>query len=140
MAFTGGCMCGKVRFTIEADAPLTARACWCRACQYVGAGTGTANAVFPRDKVTITGETKGYESLADSGNHMTRLFCPTCGTPVFSVAAERPNAVVVRLGTLDDPSALAPLMTIWTSQAPRWACFDPNLPKEAGQPAPPPVR
>ena len=136
MAIQGGCMCGKVRYSIDA-APLAARVCWCRACQYVGAGTGTANAVFPRDALSFTGDLARYESRADSGSHMTRLFCPACGTPVFSQAAERPTMVVVRIGTLDDPSTIAPQMTIWTAMAPRWACFDPSLPSEAGQPAPP---
>ena len=76
MAITGGCLCGKVRFTIEADAPIAARVCWCRVCQYIGAGSGTANAVFPKDKIAVTGELAGYDSVAESGNHMRRSFCP----------------------------------------------------------------
>ena len=48
MAITGGCLCGAVRFTIEADEPLGVRQCWCRVCQYLGAGSGTVNAIFPK--------------------------------------------------------------------------------------------
>ena len=133
MAITGGCLCGKVRFTIDADAPIAARICWCRVCQYVGAGSGTANAVFPKDKTTVTGALASYDNIAESGNHMRRSFCPSCGTPLFSEAAERPQALVVRIGTLDDPAAVPPQMTIWTSSAPQWACIDPELPKASGQ-------
>ena len=49
MAFAGGCLCGAVRFEIRTDAPLAVRQCWCRVCQYVGAGSGTVNAMFPKD-------------------------------------------------------------------------------------------
>jgi hypothetical protein len=137
MAITGGCLCGKVRFTIDADAPMAARVCWCRVCQYVGAGSGTATAVFPKDKVNVTGPLATYANIAESGNHMRRSFCPNCGTPIFSEAEERPQAIVVRLGTLDDPSAVRPALTIWAKMAPAWACFDPALPQESGQGPPP---
>jgi hypothetical protein len=46
MAHSGGCLCGKVRYEIDAE-PITARACWCRDCQKVGAGGPTVNAAFP---------------------------------------------------------------------------------------------
>jgi len=140
MAITGGCLCGKVRYSIDADAPMAARVCWCRVCQYVGAGTGTANAVFPKDKTTVTGALSAYDNLAQSGNHMRRSFCPACGTPLFSEASERPQAIVVRIGSLDDPSAVAPQMTIWTQAAPGWACFDPALPQVEAQAPPPPAK
>jgi hypothetical protein len=42
----------------------------------------------------------------------------------------------VRAGTLDDPDLGNPQITIWTSSAPSWACFDPALPREEKQ-APP---
>jgi len=133
MPITGGCLCGKVRFAIDIDQPLVARLCWCRVCQYVGAGSGTANAVFPKDKTTVTGATHVYENVAESGNHMRRSFCPACGTPLFSEAVERPQAIVVRIGALDEPSRVKPQMTIWTSAAPEWACFDPGLPTSERQ-------
>ena len=137
MAISGGCLCGKVRFSIDAEAPLAARVCWCRVCQFIGAGTGTANAVFPKENFAVTGAISAYDNVAQSGNHMRRSFCPACGTPLFSEASERPQAIVVRIGALDDPSLIAPQMTIWTQAAPSWACFDPDLPQiEAQAPAP----
>jgi hypothetical protein len=135
MAITGGCLCGAVRYTIDAE-PIVTRECWCRVCQYLGAGSSAVNACFPSSALRITGSLQDYRSTADSGNIMHRRFCPACGTPMFSAAEARPHLVFVRVGTLDDPGRVAPDMAIWTASAPRWACIDPQLPKVAGQPAP----
>jgi len=35
----------------------------------------------------------------------------------------------VRAGTLDDPELMAPTAIIWADSAPRWATFDPHLPR-----------
>ncbi len=137
MAITGGCLCGAVRFTIEADAPLGVRQCWCRVCQYLGAGSGTVNAIFPKEAVTVSGPLTDYVCTADSGSIMHRRFCARCGAPVFSEAEPRPHQIIVRVGTLDDPDLAKPSVIIWTKAAPRWACFDPSLPQAEGQAAPP---
>ncbi|RJF90656.1 GFA family protein [Sphingomonas cavernae] len=132
---TGGCLCGAVRYTIDAE-PIATRICWCRDCQHLAAGNATVNVIFPSDKIAITGETRGYESHADSGNVMHRRFCPACGTPLFSEAEVRPHLIIVRAGTLDDPEVARPSATIWTDSAPHWALIDETLPKIEGQPAP----
>lgn len=135
----GGCLCGAVRYKASA-APLVVRACWCRVCQFFAAGNATINLAFPTDAVAITGELRDYASTADSGRKMHRRFCPTCGVHLFSAAEERPQMLVVRAGTLDDPSIAAPQAAIWTRSAPAWAHIDPELPHFDGQPPPPVTR
>lgn len=131
----GGCLCGAVRYKANAE-PLVVRACWCRLCQYIAAGNATINFAFPSDAVTITGELSDYESTAESGRHMHRRFCPACGVHLFSEAEERPHLIIIRAGTLDDPSIAVPSGNIWTSKAPEWAYIDPHLPQFEGQPPP----
>jgi len=135
MAVTGGCLCGAVRFSFPA-APISSRACWCRLCQYLGAGSGTVNVIFHREGMSLSGELRDYQSIADSGNVMHRHFCPTCGTQIFSAAEARPGVVIVRGGALDDPELAAPSSTIWTAAAPSWACMNEDLPQLEGQPPP----
>jgi hypothetical protein len=135
MEITGGCLCKGVRYRITA-APIVTRVCWCRLCQYIGAGSATVNVCFPMAALKVTGTIRDYRSIADSGNVMHRRFCPECGVHLFSEAEVRSHLVFVRAGTLDDPNLAAPAMTIWTSGAPQWACFDPALPKVEGQPPP----
>jgi hypothetical protein len=135
MEITGGCLCRKVRFRITA-APMAMRLCWCRDCQYFAAGNATVNVVFPSEALSVEGELKDYRSVADSGCVMHRHFCPSCGTPVFSAAEERPHLVIVRNGALDDTALIKPGATIWTDSAPEWAWIDESLPQFTGQPPP----
>ena len=135
MAITGGCLCKAVRYEIAAE-PIATRMCWCRLCQYLGAGNATVNVAFPKSAATISGELRDYRSVADSGAVMHRRFCPSCGTPMFSEAEPRPHLIVVRVGTFDDPELGKPVGTIWTKSAPHWACFDEGLPKGDGQALP----
>ena len=132
---TGGCLCKAVRYRVTAP-PIVTRVCWCRVCQYLGAGSGTVNVCFPTNALAIEGETRDYRSLADSGSVMHRRFCPACGTALFSEAEARPHLIFVRAGTLDDPEVARPGATIWTSQAPTWACIDESLPRVERQPPP----
>jgi hypothetical protein len=135
MSIEGGCLCRAVRYRITAE-PITTRVCWCRVCQYLAAGNATVNLCFPTAAVTITGETRDFRSIADSGNVMHRRFCPACGTQLFSEAEARPHLIYVRAGSLDDPGEVRPDAVIWTSRAPGWAPIHEGVPRFEGQ-APP---
>lgn len=131
---TGRCMCGAVTFRL-ATAPLSVRICWCRDCQHLAAN-GTVNAIAPIDSLQVIGELAEHSSLADSGNLMTRQFCPNCGTHLFGFSSARPQFRGIRTGNFDDPSCVRPDMNIWTSSAPNWACMDPNIAQVDRQPLP----
>lgn len=135
LRITGGCLCRAVRYRISAQ-PLFTRVCWCRLCQYLAAGNGSVNVCFPSEALHIEGKLSDYRSVADSGNRMHRQFCPVCGTQVLSAAEARPHLIFVRAGTLDDSNVASPSATIWTSQAPSWACINQDLPCVAAQPPP----
>ncbi|MBE9608640.1 GFA family protein [Chitinilyticum piscinae] len=132
---SGRCLCGAVHFTLTRE-PLATRICWCRDCQHLAAN-GSVNLMVDSDALQITGEVKGYVKTADSGNQITRQFCPACGTQLFARSSARPQFAVVRAGNLDDPSSIRPTMNIWASSAPKWACLDPQLERIEQQPQPP---
>jgi hypothetical protein len=136
MKITGGCLCGAVRFESTAP-PLVTRVCWCRLCQYLGAGSGTVNVCFKTENFSVRGATQEFSSVADSGNVVHRAFCPACGTPMFSSAEVRPHLIFVRAGTLDDPEVARPAMTIWTEKAPSWGSISADIPRIERQPPPP---
>jgi hypothetical protein len=135
MTITGGCLCKAIRYESASD-PVITRICWCRVCQYLGAGSGTVNVCFPTASFTVHGVTGDYRSIADSGNVMHRRFCKACGTQLFSEAEARPHLIFVRAGTLDDPEIAKPAVTIWTSQAPSWASINDKIQQVDRQPPP----
>jgi hypothetical protein len=125
-----------VRYQSSAP-PLLWRSCWCRTCQYLAAGNSSVNGLFRKDGFEVRGETRSYSSRADSGNLIHRSFCPACGTPMFAAADVRPQFLIVRVGTLDEPAAAVPAATIWVDSAPAWGCIDAALPRHPA--APPPI-
>lgn len=128
MTHTGQCLCGQVRFTIDAD-PVGARMCWCRDCQRIASGSATVNVLFAEEAVHYEGELGTIRMTADSGNTVERGFCPKCGAQMYSRTVSPSGMPMrVRAGTLDDPELLAPQAIIWASSAPSWALLDPKLP------------
>ena len=83
----------------------------------------------PRNAVQITGEVKYYDVKGDSGNILSRGFCPTCGSLLFGKPAARPDVMGILAGSLDDPSRHRPAMDIYTASAQPWDHMNPELPK-----------
>src|SRR5882672_1707615 len=71
---------------------------------------------------------------ADSGNEITRAFCPDCGTMLFLRVSARPDLVAIRVGTLDDPSGFRPAADIFVKSAQPWDYMNPDLPKYPAYP------
>ena len=104
---TGGCLCGRVRFTASGR-PYRVGLCHCLDCRKHHGALFYAAAIFPQDAVTIEGGTRDY-----AGRH----FCPRCGSSVF---ARSGNEVEVHLGALDAPDQLMPTYENWTVRRESW--------------------
>ena len=127
-AKTGGCLCGAVRYEISGDTVADAM-CHCRDCQYVSGGEPASLVIVPKTGFKFTkGELKGYTKQGDSGKNVTRRFCANCGTQVISEVEMNPDIVVVKTGTLDDPSAFKPGVVLYTSSAQPWAHLPDGIP------------
>lgn len=133
---TGRCLCGSVSFKLTAE-PVATRICWCRDCQHLAAN-GTVNLMVPADALSVSGTLAEHAKTADSGNTVTRMFCPQCGTHVMARSSARPQFRVLRAGNLDDPSSIQPTANIWAASAPAWACLDDTLERVDRGPQPPP--
>jgi len=105
--FTGGCLCGKVRF-VASGRPYRIGICHCLDCRKYHGALFHASAVFPHDAVRIEGETRDYAR---------RFFCPRCGSSVFSRTGDE---IEVNLGSLDAPDLLRPTYELWTVRRESW--------------------
>lgn len=126
--FRGGCRCGKVRYVCSTE-PIFAGHCHCRDCQYASGGAYSTIVGVPTAAVSMTGELTGFTVTADSGNQLTRKFCPKCGSPILTQLHSNEEMMVLKAATLDDSSWLKPAMHIWRASSPPWAETSGRLPE-----------
>lgn len=113
MPMTGRCYCGNLEYEVEGD-PVFKGQCHCRECQYVSGGApnmalGMADAGFRYTK----GTPKVYQR-ADLDSPVAREFCGDCGTQIASRPPSMGGTVILKVGTLDDPSVFGqPQMAIY---------------------------
>lgn len=136
---TGGCLCGAVRFTVKGT-PIRMAQCHCKDCQRAS-GTGhMSNAIFREEDVEVTGVTASYASKADSGNTLTRHFCPTCGARLFLFSNARPGKIVMAAGAFDDSSWFNAQVVLFTKSRPRWDMTTESVPNFEAMPPSAPKR
>lgn len=124
---TGGCLCGAVRYECAAE-PVAAGHCHCEDCRR-SSGTGhCSHLAVPASAFTLSGEVTLYEKPADSGNMVSRGFCPTCGAAVYSLNSGNTDLVLPRASSLDDPEVFKPQLIVYAAKAATWDRMDPNLP------------
>ena len=103
MKAEGGCYCGKVRFEVAGDVIFKGQ-CHCRECQYYSGGQ--PNMVFgvPGNAFKLVSGAPGKFSRSDLEAPVTRSFCSSCGTPLWSESPYMPGAYLLKAGTLDNPA------------------------------------
>lgn len=117
---TGGCLCGAVRYEVSAD-PVFQFACHCTECQRANGGSPSLGVAVPEGALAMTkGAAKDYVSKGDSGGAVTRSFCAECGAPLFSKPEVVPGLVMIKIGSLDDPSAFKPQVDMFMASARPW--------------------
>jgi len=116
---TGGCMCGSVRWTI--DAPLFGAAfCWCKRCQRrTGTAFSTTGLTQPGSFRVIEGdEVLGVYEPGDGG--WNKAFCSNCGSQTHTTNSENPEVIAVRVGSFDTDPGVRPGLHQFVDYAPAW--------------------
>lgn len=116
---SGGCLCGAVRYTID-QPPAMQFVCHCKNCQRQAGSAYSVIIGVPDDQLHITGTPAAYVDHGDSGNSVTRQFCGTCGSPLFSLVQATPGVTWVKTGTLDNTDLLQPQAHLWTKSKQAW--------------------
>ncbi|WP_244476313.1 GFA family protein [Methylobacterium sp. Leaf88] len=113
---TGRCRCGAIH-DVAAGEPSHGALCHCTDCRRSSGAPAVGFALFPDERITITGTPTAYVSSPG----VLREFCGTCGTNLFyRNAAVFPGQVDLQTATLDDPDALPPSIRIQVADAPEW--------------------
>ncbi|MGR9071479.1 MAG: GFA family protein [Gammaproteobacteria bacterium] len=122
----GGCLCGAVRYEVTATPAMTGF-CYCESCRKLSGSGHAFHALVPEAAIKISGNIRGFEWVADSGNTVMTSFCPTCGSPLFGKSSGMPGMATFRVASLDDPEAISPQMAVYTKRLLKWDCLDPAL-------------
>ena len=129
----GGCLCGAVHYTCGGDPMITGH-CHCLDCRK-SSGTGHCTHVAVADtSFDLHGAVKVFDRPANSGNIVSRAFCPECGSPLFSRNSAMPGMVFLRASCLDDPDQVKPSMTVFAGRAPAWDHVADDMPCFEGDP------
>jgi hypothetical protein len=113
--------------------PLFVHCCHCRWCQRETGAAFALNAMIEADRVQLQkGEVLIIDTPSNSGKGQRIARCPQCMIAVWSTYAGLGEAArFVRVGTLDEPGALAPDIHIFTASKQPWIVLSPEIPAVA---------
>lgn len=124
----GRCACGAVRFQLESE-PMFVHCCHCLDCQRQTGSAFVLNAIMEADRVTLaSGTVEPVGVPTDSGKPHIIWRCPACRVALWSVYGGVDKLRFVRVGTLDDPSALKPDVHIYTRSKLPWVALPAGVP------------
>lgn len=124
---TGRCLCGAVRYESEGE-PLFSVQCHCLDCRRAS-GTGHVPVMgVPKATFRVIGQTRSYALPGITGLRSIRHFCPTCGSLLFGTPEVSPEAVMIYVGCLDDPSIFRPQTILFARSLLLWDKVDDHLP------------
>lgn len=100
---SGGCQCGRVRYTAHVD-PAEAYLCHCRMCQRATGGFAAAFVQVKRADVVW----EATPDLYASSPIAERPFCARCGSPLGFQFTGAGTNMDLTIGSFDDPSDFVP--------------------------------
>src|SRR5262245_21917704 len=94
----GSCLCGRVAYQIE-GAVHSPRYCHCTNCRKFSGTAYAAWGLVQTAQMTLASD--GSVTKYDSGGGL-RVFCSTCGSPLWFEPAALPQFRGIPLGAIDD--------------------------------------
>jgi hypothetical protein len=129
MDLEGGCLCGAVRYRIDATGGIVDY-CHCRTCQRAAGAPVVAWVQVAPDRFALTsGKAAHFASSPECDRH----FCPHCGSQIF-MTDHVGRSVGVTVASLDAPEQIVPKSHGWTASQIPWLVIDDDLPRHRQTP------
>jgi hypothetical protein len=123
----GSCLCGQIHYEVVGQ-PVVISHCHCKDCQR-GSGAGhSTGAMYAEHQFHFSGRLGEFQLVSEASNKVTRVFCPSCGSPIYGKNSGMPGFLNVTLGTLDDSSSFTPQVTIFARNRKPWDLVAIGLP------------
>ena len=128
---TGSCLCGGVRFTLLGTLePI--QVCHCGACRRAQGSAFAAN-IPVADEAFVLESGEDLLQVYESSPGKDRVFCRTCGSPIFSRTTAVPGVKRIRTGLLAGPVASRPAFHAFVEDAADWWTISDDLPRYPGR-------
>jgi hypothetical protein len=124
-SFTGGCLCGAVRYRATA-APLRGVICHCEQCRKHSGAPCLAFVHFRADSFGWLGATPLWYR---SSQFAERGFCAVCGSTLAMREEVLADRVQICVGTLDAPANVHIQDHVWTASRIPWFDVRDDLPR-----------
>jgi len=116
---TASCSCGQLVATVTSE-PVRVSICHCLACQRRTGSVFGAQARFTADSVRISGVSKEYLRVGDSGGRARFHFCPECGATVYYSIDGQEEFIAIPVGAFAEPAFPAPAFSVYEERMHSW--------------------
>ena len=123
----GSCLCGGVAYEIDGELGDFGY-CHCRSCRKASGSAFGANAGIDRAAFRLV---RGAELIREfeSSPGKLRVFCSTCGSPLYAHLTKSPGVIRLRLGSLDTPFAKRARAHTFVSHQADWEEIGADIPQ-----------
>ena len=129
-AYTGGCLCGAVRFEIQAPTKWCAH-CHCSLCRRAHGAAFVTWFGVPSEQFRFTKGEEDVEWFA-STPEARRGFCKTCGGTLFFTSEHWAGETHIALAHMDDPIDREPAVHVFYDTHVSWVELGDDLKKLGG--------
>ncbi len=134
MKIDGSCLCGHITYEAEVD-PSNVGVCHCTDCQVLSGSAFRVGVPLPEENFTLlSGEPKTYVKTAESGNKRAQVFCPECGSALYSTSVdEGPKIIRLRVTGSNQRHEFTPTSQGWFRSAHKWVTDLASIPSNEKQ-------
>ena len=122
----GRCLCGNIRYALDADRVRWRAHCHCESCRRNCSAPFTT--WFGVPDTAFRWKAAAPAAYASSPGR-TRFFCPACGTPMAYRTARRPDEIHLYAASLDESSGFAPEAHEFWAERVDWVQLADDLPR-----------
>ncbi|MCX6125870.1 MAG: GFA family protein [Proteobacteria bacterium] len=119
MGHQASCCCGQLNLRYDGEIKRVS-ICHCHQCQRrTGSVFGTQTRL-PKEEVAISGGSKTFQRIGDSGGTISFHFCPTCGSTVYYLIDKMPESICVPIGAFADKKMPSPVFSVYEERRHPW--------------------
>ena len=134
MKIDGSCLCGHITYEAEVD-PSDVGVCHCTDCQVLSGSAFRIGVPLPEEDFTLlSGKPKTFVKTAESGNKRAQVFCPECGSALYSTSVdEGPKIFRLRVTGSNQRHEFTPTSQGWYRSAHKWVTDLGSIPRNEKQ-------